>query len=340
MFVENVVACLAVFSISVVLTGLIRTVALSRGVLDFPNVRSSHTSPTPRGGGIAIVVTALTAIGIMYVKGIASPALSVTLLLGGPAVALVGLIDDVRSVSPLTRLSVHVAACAWCAWALGSVPAINFGLGSWNLGLAGNICGVVFLVWLLNLYNFMDGIDGIAGIEAISVLVIAGVLIERHGGDSSTMYLIPVVVASVAGFLVWNWPPARIFMGDAGSGFVGFCLGAIGWATVVADRLTIWVWLILMGAFIVDATVTLLRRWLRGARLSQAHRSHAYQRLRRLYGSHLKVTLGVLCINLFWLGPCALIADARPSLGSLLTLVAWTPLVVLAWRCGAGTRDD
>lgn len=340
MFVENVVAFLAVFSISVVLTGLIRTVALSRGVLDFPNVRSSHTSPTPRGGGIAIVVTSLTTIGIMHAKGIASPALSVALLVGGPAVALAGLIDDLRSVSPLARLSVHVAACAWCAWVLGSVPPINFGLGSWNLGVVGNVCGVVFLVWLLNLYNFMDGIDGIAAVEAISVLIIAGVLFERHGGDSSTVYVIAVVVASVAGFLVWNWPPARIFMGDAGSGFVGFCLGAIGWATIEAGRLTIWVWLILLGAFIVDATVTLLRRWLHGARLSQAHRSHAYQRLSRLYGSHLKVTLSVLCINLFWLGPCAAIADARPSLGSVLTLVAWAPLVILAWRCGAGARDN
>ena len=135
------------------------------------------------------------------------------------------------------------------------------------------------------------------------------------------MYLIPVLAASVAGFLVWNWPPARIFMGDAGSGFLGLCLGAVGWASVVTGRVTIWVWLILLGVFIVDATVTLLRRLLRGAQVAHAHRSHAYQRLSRKYGSHLRVTMGVLCINLFWLGPCAAIAVSRPLLGAVMTVI-------------------
>jgi Fuc2NAc and GlcNAc transferase len=331
---ENAIALFALFLISTVCTGLIRMIALSRGLIDVPNVRSSHTSPTPRGGGLAIVVTLLAVIGVKYAKGVASPTLSAALLVAGPAVALVGLADDVHSVRPLTRLSVHVIACAWCAWSIGILPPIDFGFGAWNLGVAGTICGVIFLVWLLNLYNFMDGIDGIAGLEAISVLTIAAVLCERHGGDVSTMYFIPEVAGSVAGFLVWNWPPARIFMGDAGSGFLGFCLGAVAWATVVAGQLTIWVWLILLGVFIVDATVTLLRRWLHGARLVQAHRGHAYQQLERLYGSHLKVTVGVLCINLFWLGPCAAIADARPTLGALLMLVAWAPLAAVTWRWG------
>jgi Fuc2NAc and GlcNAc transferase len=99
-------------------------------------------------------------------------------------------------------------------------------------------------------------------------------------------------------------------------------------------------WLILLGVFIVDATVTLLRRSLRGAQIAQAHRSHAYQRLTRKYGSHLRVTLGVLCINLFWLGPCAAIAVARPFLGALITVIAWAPLCVVAWRCGAGLGDN
>jgi Fuc2NAc and GlcNAc transferase len=186
----------------------------------------------------------------------------------------------------------------------------------------------------------MDGIDGIAGLEAVSVLAIAAALLARHGSDPSPMYLLAVVATSVAGFLIWNWPPARIFMGDAGSGFLGFGLGAIGWATVVAGEFTVWVWLILLGGFIVDATVTLLRRYLRHAPLAQAHRSHAYQRLSRRYGSHLKVTLGILCVNIFWLGPLAAIADARHSAGALLTLIAWSPLVVVVWQSGAGIGED
>lgn len=337
---EKILALSALFSAAAVLTGVIRAIALSRGVLDVPNARSSHSSPTARGGGLAIVVTTLAAIGILHAMGLVSPTLSLALLVAGPAVALIGLVDDVRSTSPLARLSVHVVACAWCAWCLGPLPPIDVGFGPWNLGVAGNVCGVVCLVWLLNLYNFMDGIDGIAGLEAISVLAIVAVLFGRHGDGSAAMYLITVVAASAAGFLVWNWPPARIFMGDAGSGFLGLCLGAIGWATVAAGRFTIWVWLILLGAFIVDATITLLRRLFRGAQLAQAHRSHAYQRLSRSYGSHMTVTLGVLCINVCWLAPCAAIADTRPSLGALMTLIAWGPMAVLAWCCGAGLGDD
>jgi Fuc2NAc and GlcNAc transferase len=340
MIVEKFAALSALFLMSAAFTGLIRAVALSRGVLDVPNARSSHTAPTPRGGGLAIVVTMLVAIGILQAMGAVAPAISAAILVGGPAVALIGLIDDIRSVSAPARLAVHVAACVWGVWCMGRLPPIDFGFGPWNLGLAGSICGVVFLVWLLNLYNFMDGIDGIASVEAVSVLAVAWVLFERRSGEPSTVYLIPVVAASTAGFLAWNWPPARIFMGDAGSGFLGYCLGIIGWATVAAQRLTVWVWLILLGAFVVDATVTLLRRWRRGARLSQAHRSHAYQRLSRRYASHLKVTVGVLCINLLWLGPLAAIADSRPSMGALLTLIAWTPLVIVAWRSGAGAADD
>lgn len=340
MIAERLFALLGLLSISAALTGVIRRIALSRNVLDVPNVRSSHTSPTPRGGGLAIVVTLLAAIGIMYATGIAPASLSVALLLGGPAIALIGLVDDVRSVSPVVRLSVHATACAWSAWFLGALPTIDFGFGPWNLGIVGDICGVVFLVWLLNLYNFMDGIDGIAGIEAISVVSIAAVLIERQDGDPLTLSVLLVVAASVAGFLIWNWAPARIFMGDAGSGFLGFALGIIAWATVVAGRLTVWVWFILLGAFIVDATITLLRRWHQGARLAQAHRSHAYQRLSRLYGSHSRVSLGVLCINIFWLGPCAAIAETRPAFGALLTVIAWAPLAVLAWRSGAGIPEN
>ena len=147
-----------------------------------------------------------------------------------------------------------------------------------------------------------------------------------------------VVAASVAGFLIWNWPPARIFMGDAGSGFLGFFVGALGWATVVHGRLSIWVWLILLGAFIVDATVTLLRRWYRGANLAEAHRSHAYQRLSRKYRSHLKITLGILVINIVWLDPLAYLAATHPSLGAASTAIAWLPLIVVAWICRSRYR--
>jgi Fuc2NAc and GlcNAc transferase len=337
---EALIAVSAAFLVSLLLTAVIRKVALVRGVLDFPGSRSSHTLPTPRGGGFAIVLTVLVVVTILDARGAMPHSLASALLLGGAAVALVGLADDVRSVSVTVRLAVQFAAISWCVWSLGSLPAVNFGIAVWNLGAAGSVAAVIFLVWFLNLYNFMDGIDGIAGVEAISVLAFAMLLMLWQGGSPSIALLLMVVVASVTGFLCWNWPPAKIFMGDSGSGFLGFCLGAIAWATIVERRLSMWVWLILLGAFIVDATLTLLRRWRRGARLAQAHRSHAYQRLSRRYGSHLKVTLGILAVNVLWLDPLAFAAAARPAFGSLLAVIAWAPLAFVAWRCGAGLEED
>jgi Fuc2NAc and GlcNAc transferase len=337
--IEKLAAIAAVFVISLVLSGVIRKIALARGVLDVPNPRSSHALPTPRGGGLAIVVAVLLATTVMYARGVVPGRLAGALLVGGPIIALIGFIDDLRSVSAAARLAVQFAALSWCVWSLGRLPPINFGFAILDLGVAGSVVAVIFLVWFLNLYNFMDGIDGIASVEAISVMGFATLLDYWQGGDFSTILLLLVVAAAVAGFLFWNWPPARIFMGDAGSGFLGFCVGAIACSTIVSGRFSIWIWLILLGAFIVDATVTLSRRWLRGARLAEAHRSHAYQRLSRKYGSHSKITLGLLCVNVFWLDPVAYLAACRPSFASLLTLMAWAPLVYAAWRCGAGTAD-
>lgn len=340
MISEPMLIFAAVFVASMLLTGIIRRMALARGVIDVPNARSSHLLPTPRGGGMAIVVTVLFTIGVMYVRGNVRPELAAVLLIGGPFVALIGFIDDLRSVSVSVRLAVQFAAFGWCVYCLGPLPPVALGFATVNLGLAGSIAALIFLVWFLNIYNFMDGIDGIASVEAISVMTFATLLLFWQRGEPSIVFALLVVVAAAAGFLIWNWPPARIFMGDAGSGFLGFFVGSIAWATIVRGRLSIWVWLILLGAFIVDATVTLLRRWYRGANLAEAHRSHAYQRLSRKYRSHLKVTLAILLINAFWLDPLAYLAAARPALGAAFAAMAWLPLIAVAWICGAGTEED
>jgi Fuc2NAc and GlcNAc transferase len=340
MMLAGPLLCGAAFLASMGLTGVIRRLALARGVLDVPNARSSHVTPTPRGGGMAIVVTVLLTVEVMYLRGGVSPDLAAALLIGGPIVALIGFIDDLRSVSALARLAVQFVAFAWCVNRLGPLPPIDLGFASMNLGVAGSIAAVVFLVWFLNAFNFMDGIDGIAGVEAISVTTFAALLLAHADAEPSMALALLVVAASSAGFLIWNWPPARIFMGDAGSGFLGFFMGTLAWATIVRGRLSIWVWLILLGAFLVDATVTLLRRWHRGVNLAEAHRSHAYQRLSRKYRSHLKITLGVLAINLVWLDPLAYLAVVRPSLGAACAAIAWLPLIALALYAGAGAEGD
>ncbi|MGO9514256.1 MAG: MraY family glycosyltransferase [Steroidobacteraceae bacterium] len=326
--------------VSTILTAVVRQLALAHRVLDVPNERSSHATPTPRGGGLAIVVTLLAALWVLETTGLMPFRLSLALTVCGSAVALVGFADDKWQVSAATRLMVHFAAVSVFVWSRGRLPPIHFGFAVFDLGIGGSVLGVLVLVWFLNLYNFMDGIDGIASVEAITVALVAAIFLLAHGIDSPVTALMWITVAAVGGFLIWNWPPARIFMGDAGSGFLGFILGAAAWTTVAAGQLSIWFWLILWGTFFVDATVTLLRRWRRGESLAAAHRSHAYQRLSRRLGSHLKVTLGFLIVNIGWLAPLAWLAALHPSFGSALWLIAWTPLAIYVWHCGAGLPGD
>ena len=289
---------------------------------------------------MGIVITVLVGIVVLGAVGAIPIRLTIALLVSGGAVAVVGFIDDKWQVAAPVRLVVHVAAVSFYVFLLSRLPPIDFGIATVDLGIVGAALGGLALVWFLNLYNFMDGIDGLASVEAMSTAAAATAFLAALGIESPTLLAFPLLIAAVGGFLIWNWPPARIFMGDAGSGFLGFFLGGLAWFTVNAGQLSIWVWFILFGTFFVDATVTLLRRWWHGESLATAHRSHAYQRLSRRFRSHLPVTLGVLVVNVFWLTPLAWVATVHPSWGAVLLLIAWAPLVVLTWRWGAGLPGD
>ena len=340
MLLEILPGALTSLILSAILTGVMRQLALTHRVLDVPNERSSHSTPTPRGGGLAIVITLLAALWMLEIVGSMSFRLWAALSVCGSAVAVVGFADDKWHLSAATRLTVHFAAVSVFVWFIGPLPPVDFGITVLDLGVAGGILGVLALVWFLNLYNFMDGIDGIASIEAMTVASAAALFLVLHGVESPVTVLMWLTVATVGGFLLWNWPPARIFMGDAGQWISGIHPGRHG---VDHHRCRNAVHLVLAdpgGGIFVDATLTLLRRWRRGEPLATAHRSHAYQRLSRRFGSHLKVTLGLLMVNLVWLAPLAWLAALHPSFGAGLTLLAWAPLAVYAWRSGAGLPDD
>jgi Fuc2NAc and GlcNAc transferase len=147
-------------------------------------------------------------------------------------------------------------------------------------------------------------------------------------------------MAASLGFLAWNWPPAKIFMGDVGSGYLGYAIGVLALATMASGFLSPWVWLILGGCFIVDATVTLVVRYAKGAPLTQAHRSHSYQRLSRYWGGHQSVTLLVISINVFWLLPWAAVAIRWPALGFACSIVALVPIVFAVTKLGAGRSGE
>lgn len=310
------------------LTRAIRRYALARSVLDVPNQRSSHTVPTPRGGGLAIVAVVLAGTALAGAAGALSAAQALALGGGGAMVAAVGWLDDHRHVPAAWRFAVHIVASVWAVGWLGGMPQLELGALRLGLGAGGALLAVAALVWLTNLYNFMDGIDGIAGGEAVAVGGVGGALLWA-AGERGLAAVALAAAAAAAGFLVWNWQPARIFMGDVGSGFLGFFFGALALASERAGGPPVLVWILLLGVFVVDATLTLFRRAARGERLHEAHRSHAYQRAVQSGWSHARVAGTVLLLDalLAALGAAAWLrtawAPACFAAGAALLLLAY-----------------
>ena len=315
------------------LTGAVRRYALARAVLDVPNHRSLHERPVPRGGGLAIAAVILGGTAALGAAGWIAPSLALAVGVGGAAIAAVGWADDHAHVPARWRALVHFAAAAWAVWWLGGFPALRVGAGSLPLGFAGTVLAAVGVVWLTNLYNFMDGIDGIAGGEALVAGAVGGALLWMDG-ERGLGALALLTAASALGFLAWNWAPARIFMGDVGSGLLGFVFAVLALASERAGSLPLLAWMLLLGVFVFDATATLVRRVLRGERFYDAHRSHAYQRAVQAVGSHARVSGAVVALGAV-LGALAAVAAHRSGL--LLPAVA-AGLVLLSLLYAAVER--
>ncbi|MBW1250893.1 MraY family glycosyltransferase [Pseudomonas tolaasii] len=328
----------AVTIVALVLTGGLRRYALSRSLIDIPNARSSHVVPTPRGGGVSIVISFLLALLLSASLGLIAWPLTWALFGAGAGIAVLGFLDDHGHISARWRLLGHFIAAAWALFWISGLPPLTFIGLTVDLGWAGHFLAAVYLVWLLNLYNFMDGIDGIASVEAICVCLGSALLYWLTGHEQ--IALAPLLLGfAVAGFLYWNFPKARIFMGDAGSGFLGVTLGVLSLQAAWAAPQLLWSWLILLGVFITDATWTLLRRLLRGDKVYEAHRSHAYQFASRQFGKHVPVTLAVLAINICWLLPIALLVGNGTVDGVVGLVVAYLPLIALAMKFKAGAKE-
>lgn len=327
-----------VFAITFGLCWLLLRYAAALNLIDVPNQRSAHLVPKARGGGVAFALTFLASLLVLVTNADVDNHLLIAVLGAGTVVAVLGFLDDFTDVSIRWRLLGHFSSAAWALYWLGGLPLVQVFGYAFDLGLIGNVLAAVYIVWLLNLYNFMDGIDGIASVEAICVCVGGALLYVLLG--AANLALVPVLLAaSVAGFLCWNFPPARIFMGDAGSGFLGLVLAVLSLQAAWFKSDLLWSWIILLGVFVVDATFTLLRRLLRGDKVYEAHRSHAYQYASRQFAGHRPVTLSVLLINLAWLLPMAVLVGLGYVDGLLGVVIAYLPLVLLAVKFKAGQLE-
>jgi Fuc2NAc and GlcNAc transferase len=329
--IESAAILAGAFLVAIALTGWTRRIALHRGILDNPNERSSHSRPTPRGGGLAIVVSSLLAIAAFVARHQVDIALAAALFGGGLLIAMVGFYDDRRSLPAGFRIVAHVSAAVWAMYMLGGLPPMRIGEQVVSLGIWGNAAGTVAIVWVLNLFNFMDGIDGIAASEAVFVAGAGGVLAMVFAADFSAGLSALTIAATSFAFLCWNWPPAKIFMGDVGSGYLGYAIVVIALAAGRTSPVALLAWLLLGGVFFADATITLFARLMRGERIHLPHRDHAYQHLAARWRGHLPVTLLVCAVNLFGLLPLAVLSFVYQGAAASLTALILLCLAAIVW---------
>jgi Fuc2NAc and GlcNAc transferase len=281
---------------SLVLTGVVHAYAVRHNVVDKPNARSSHNIPTPRGGGVAVIAASMLGMAIGVGFGIIDTRDAYVLGSGMLLVSAIGWLDDTRDLRWGVRLAVHLIVASWTVYMFRGLPAIRVGSAALHLGAAGYVLGALGIVWSINLFNFMDGIDGLSGSQAALIFGTAALLLLSRGNYSLGL-ISAILAAASGGFLVWNWPPAKIFLGDAGSGAIGYIVAGLAIASENDGAVPLLAFAIISGVFISDATVTLVRRFLRRQRLTEAHRDHAYQRLTRKYGSHRSVFLGAAVLT-------------------------------------------
>lgn len=327
------------FVVSFGIAELIRRYGASLQLVQAPNYRSSHVRPTVSGGGLGIAVAGTM---LCLVLGLgASAAFHVAVAVSAIG-ATIGFLDDRFDLSAALRIVAHFGLVAALVLSSGIIPTPDLlQLGSILPLLTLGVLLVVG-VWWINLFNFMDGIDGIAATEAVFILVAASTFLAwsaSESGDWATAQAIAAVIAACLGFLLLNWPPARIFMGDAGSNYLAFFILAVALLTVASGAMGYAVWAILPATFVADATVTLLRRAMNGERWLSAHRLHAYQKLSRRWNSHLWSTLLYGGINLVWLYPLAYWAHKQPNLEWLIVALAYIPVTLFCWVVGAGRPE-
>ena len=298
-------------------------------LIDVPNSRSSHASPTLKGGGVVIMFTFIAFLMGLYYLDILSSKIYLDLVMCSCVIGLVGFMDDIKEVNPRIRLVIHFLTAAIGLYLLNGFKEVLFLGDTVNLGLLGNVLAMIYIVWFINLYNFMDGIDGIASLQAITVCG-AFAFINFWIFPSFDLWKVSLLFTScILGFLYWNFPKAKIFLGDTGSGFIGLFLALFSIEASNNQPVLLWVFLILMSVFLVDATLTLFYRIYNNEVIFKAHSSHAYQKATTIFNSHILVTNFICLINLLWLFPMAFLVALGLIQGIVGLGIAIFPLTLL-----------
>ena len=308
-----------------------KKIAVHYNILANPGYRTLHESPTPRGGGLIfslVFVFCILIFGgvyelsnqIFYIFGV-----------GGFIATLFGFIDDIKNIRVKTKLIIQLFLSAWTIYWLDLGELFLLG---WMPIFMIIPFILIFMVWIMNAYNFMDGVDVMAASGAIFISLTLAIVLFLTNGSVEVIYIFILLAIVVSGFILFNWPPATIFMGDAGSVFLGYIFGSLLLFTVLNNDISVWIWLTVFGYFFADTTVTQIMRVILGRKWYLAHRSHAYQNLARMTNSHLKVTGGVTLYNLVWIFPLTLWSALQPGMGFIAAILAIAPALVVAYKYG------
>lgn len=291
-----------------VLTPLVRSYATAAGMIDQPGPRRSHTQPVARGGGLVL----LPVCTLIIVFGAEPDSASSLFLLGAAAVTAVGWLDDRYSLDVRWRLTAQLlVAMLAIAW-LGPVTMVQFAGVSISAAWLWTPPALLAMIWLINVFNFMDGSDGLATSQALISCALFGWCFFV-AGDENLALLAWLVAAASSGFLFWNAPSAAIFLGDAGSLFLGWSVALFSLMGAIDQSVSVWQSAIITSPFVVDATLTLLSRVRRKEQWYTAHRDHAYQVLLRMGWSHRQVLTGLILVNSTLVLPAFILANRWPE---------------------------
>ena len=327
----NFVCLLIIFIISLSGVVVYKKIAMHYGILANTNFRTLHVFPIPEGGGI--VFSAIFVIGLLSLWWLGQ--LSVNLILvfgvGGGLASLFGFFDDVKDIRASNKMVVQFLLSGWALFWFDGWPLLYF---EWLPQLVVIPLTAIFLVWMINAYNFMDGIDGMAVSGTVFVSGTITLVMLMTNGSSELIIVTIMLFTCTSAFLIFNWPSASIFMGDSGSVFLGYIFGSLILVTVNSGYISIWTWLIVFGYYFADTTVTQLMRIILVKKWYLPHRSHAYQNLARITGSHLKVTGGVVLYNVVWILPLTIWSVMKPEMALFALALAIAPSLVFAFKYG------
>jgi Fuc2NAc and GlcNAc transferase len=321
------------FITTIVAVKIYKSFSINKGIFAKPNFRNLHQIPTPRGGGVVFSLIFLISVFITFSWNQLhiDKNLIFILLYGGLIASVFGFIDDVVEIKAKIKLFVQSLLSVFILFNFGWQPLLNL---PWvpafiNLGISW-----FALVWLMNVFNFMDGSDGIVSFGTIFFCLSSILSVHIASGDLSLMMVFGFLAMSCAGFLLFNFPPASIFMGDSGSLFLGFFFSALVTFTVINEEISVCTWLIMLAYFLGDTTTTSILRIFLVKQWYGVHRSHAYQNLVRIGESHSKILFLISSYHILWLFPLVIFSVLQPNLAPLGVFLAFIPVVILTFRYG------